>query len=353
MRVLFLTLYPERAASARYRVGQFIPYLRAHGIECTVAPAVTEAQYATLTGPTRTARPFWYHVAETRRRLRQILTARRYDVVFLQKAVMTAFVRGADTLVRGFSRRLVYDVDDAVHLAPPHPLRGPWRSFEDQRQPHKLFALADCVLAGNAWLASVASAAGARVELFPTVVDTTRFTPPPEPPSGYRIGWIGGPSTTGCLAPILEVLRSVRDADIRVVGADWSEREFGPTTANFEIVPWSLETEVAEVQGFSVGIMPLLNDEWTRGKCALKSLQYMACGVPCVATPFGAVLDIIRHDENGLFADSASEWEAALERLRDPALRRRLGQAGRATVEAAYSLAAAAPKLRNLLESLA
>lgn len=99
--------------------------------------------------------------------------------------------------------------------------------------------------------------------------------------------------------------------------------------------------------------MPQPKDEWTRGKCALKALLYMACGVPCVATPHGAATDIIRHEENGLLADSLEDWRSALERLRDPELRGRLGKAARAFVEEHYSLKQAAPRLLQLLEPIA
>ena len=349
MRVLFLTLYPERAASARYRVGQFIPYLRAHGVDCTVAPAVTEEQYARHAGPGRRGRALWYHLAETPRRLSQILSAPRYDVVFVQKAVMSAYVRGAGGLLRRLARRVVLDVDDAVHLCPPHPLRGVWRGVEDRSQVHRLFAQADLVLAGNSWLAAAVEEAGGKAALFPTVVDTDRFAPAAEPASGYCVGWIGGPSTTPSLAEAAEALVSLSEATVRLVGAD----EGQSLVPNAAVTPWHLDTEVADVQSFSVGVMPLAKDEWTRGKCALKALQYMACGVPCVVTPYGAVLDIVRHGENGLFADSSAEWREALERLRAPALRTRLAVAGRATVEESYSLKKAAPKLLHHLESLA
>lgn len=348
MRVLFLTLYPDIAASPRLRVVQFLPHLRAHGIECTVACPLTAHEFEALTGPKRRHRPLWYHLRETRRRVRQILDAPGYDVVFVQKAIMTAYVRGLAWILRKRTRRLVYDLDDAVHLAPPHPLRLPWRMLEDRRQVSKLLAAADLVLAGNAWLVSEAREAGANAVFFPTVVDTDRFVPASAQPDTYRIGWIGNPSTTICLEPAAKALGTVKDASVCLVGADPERVQFDGA----DVRPWSFDGEVAELQRFSVGIMPQPRGEWMRGKCALKALQYMACGIPCVASPFGAVLEFMRHEENGLLADSGEEWSGAFERLRDPALRRRLGEAGRATVEGAYALRDAAPRLVELLKSL-
>jgi glycosyltransferase involved in cell wall biosynthesis len=349
LRVLFLTLYPESAASPRYRVAQFVPYLQAHGVECTVACPLTQEEHSRLTGPDRRVRPFWYHARETPRRLRQLLSARRYDVVVVQKAISTAYIRGMAGLIRGMARRLVYDMDDAVHLAPPHPLRGPWRAFEDRDQIRKLFNQADLVLAGNAWLADQAAEAEGRVALFPTVVDTARFVPASTPPDQYRIGWIGNPSTTPHLAPAAEALGAMRDGEVCLVGAEARRVPF----EGADVRAWSLDREVPELQHFSFGIMPLPRDEWVRGKCALKALQYLACGIPCVATPFGAACDILRDGENGLFADSPEAWREAFDRLRDPALRQRLGEAGRAAVEDHYGLDKAAPRMLELLETIA
>ncbi len=369
-RILFLTLYPEAAASPRYRVAQFLPYLEAQGFQCTLAAPVSAHEYAALTGPHRTRRPFFYHLAETRRRIVQILGAHRYDVVFVQKALMTAYLRGLPALLRARARRLVYDIDDAVHLAPPHPLRGVWRMLEDRGQIHRLFALADLVLAGNPWLKDIAEAQGARAELFPTVVDTGRFVPAGPPPANFRVGWIGNPSTTPHLAEAAPALEALQDAEIRLVGADPARVPFAKnrdfpnhaarrdgTVPGFfhaapKIIPWSLETEVFEIQQFSAGIMPIPATEWNRGKCALKALQYMACGVPCVASPFGAVCGIIKHNENGLLAETHDAWGWAFEYLRDPEVCRQLGERGRATIETRFALNQAAPRMVEMLESV-
>lgn len=347
MRVLFLTLYPETGASSRYRVHQFLPYLRAHGVECVVDSPLTVDEYRRLTGTERSARPFWYHLHETRRRVAQILGARRYDTVFLQKCVMTAYLPWLPSLLRGRSRRLVYDIDDAVFLAPPHPLPAWLRWLEDREQIGEIMSASDLVLAGNAWLADRAKQTGAKyVETFPTVVDTDRFVPPANPPHEFRIGWVGNPSTAANLRIVAEAANTLSETLRSVaLGA-------GKVDAPWEAREWRLETEVVEMQRFSVGLMPLDKTEWDLGKCALKALQYMACGVPCIATPWGAARDVIQHDVNGMFADNTREWIDAIERLRDPSTRARIAAAGRETVCERYSLASAAPRLLELLRSV-
>ena len=346
MKALFLTLYPEEAASPRYRVHQFLPYLRENGVECTVCAPMDTEQWRRHTGPNRQGRAFWYHAKETPARLVQLLGAHRYDVVFLQKAVMSAYVRGFDTLLRQRSKRLILDMDDAVHLAAPHTLGRPWSLMEDRNQIQRLMGRADLVLAGNSWLESEVTEAGGNGVLFPTVVDTTRFYPPPRPPSDFCVGWMGAPSTSPSLNAIAPALEALAPGELVVAGADPKQVHLD----NARYVTWHYDKEVSLLHSFSVGLMPLPRDEWTRGKCALKALLYMAAGIPCIATPYGAVTDIIRHGENGWFADSVEEWREALDAMRDPALRNRLGNSARATVEARFSVATAAPRLRHYLE---
>ena len=348
MRVLFLTLYPESAASPRYRVLQYLPYLREQGVECTVMSALGSEEYERLGRLAQDGHAVRYHLTEMRRRVMQLWRANTYDIVFIQKAIMSVYVKRMATLLHWRARCVVYDIDDAVNIAAPVTLRGIFKRIEEPGQINKVMARASLVIAGNRWLQSVAKAAGGRAELLPTVVDTSRFVAADSAPDRYRVGWIGGPSTCENLNAIAEVLSRLERAEVRIVGADPNR----VAIEGAEHRPWSLASEVAELQAFSVGLMPLPKDEWSRGKCALKAIQYMACGVPCVATPYGAVRDVIEHGRNGLFADSPAEWQNALERLRDPGLRARLGEAARETVETRYSLASAAPRMHELLESV-
>ncbi len=343
VNILFLTLYPGTVASPRYRVEQFVPHLTRSGIRCSVQSALTASEYERLSRG-RAAR---YHLLETRRRIAQLLRARAYDLVFVQKGLMTAYLRGMDVLLRKRARRVVFDFDDAVHLAPPHSLRGIWRALEDREQIADVMRNASLVLAGNAWLCDEARAHALNVALFPTVVDTERFKPAARAADGLVAGWIGGTSTTPHLQAAA-CLADIPNLRLHCIGAD---REQTPWKSALHS-EWRFDTEVEALQQFDIGVMPLPKTDWSRGKCALKALQYMACGIPCVATPFGAVLEFGRHNENLLFADSPLEWREAIEHLRDPRERARIGEAGRETVLQSYSLHTAAPRLMELLRSV-
>jgi glycosyltransferase involved in cell wall biosynthesis len=339
MNVLFLTLYPPQGASARYRVHQFLPALEQAGIACTVACAVEESLWRA-----RPSRAWKYHLHEIRRRREQLKTLDDYRLIFVQKGITSAPVRGMLSAVLQRRDRLVYDIDDAVHIAPPDRLPRPLRWLEaPPPQGLTLMKQARLTLAGNHWLEEQARWQGGHPCYMPTVVDTDRFHPAPQPGEEYRLGWMGSPST----APALALLGGVLNTQpITLVGA-------GPVPLPFSAhrEPWSMEREVALINSTSVGLMPMEKSAWGLGKCALKALQFMACGRPVIATRWGAAKEVIVDGITGILVDSLPEWRAAIERLRDPAERDRMGRAARAHVEAEFSLKAWAPRMVRYLKA--
>lgn len=345
MRVLFLPLYPPEFASSRYRVYQYLPLLRELGVE----PEVDPAPGATL----------WARAASRGSRLRleaaclrtALARARRagcYDAVVLQKACTPSMLRGVASQLLRSSASLFYDIDDAVYISPPHRFRGPARLLQDPREPEVLARGARAVLAGSGELARWAGSVGGRPVLLPTCVDTDRFAPAPEGPASGVVGWIGSPSTAGSLSAIGGALARVcaeTGARFVAVGADRL-----PEGVDGELVPWSLDCEARLVAGFTVGVAPLPDTPWNRGKCALKALLYMSCAVPVVASPVGALAEVVVDGETGILASTEAEWEEALRRLLgDPALRRRMGRAGRERVRERYCLRVGAGTLARVL----
>ncbi len=296
--------------------------------------------------------------ADFRRRLSLLPSLRSFDLVIIQKKLFSAAQLKA---IRFFNPNLVFDMDDAVmfHEIERHePVTG------------KFFArfaatAAQCrgVTAGNEYLAELARAVRGEwqdispsVLVLPTPVDTRSLTPRAhlQPAgSGLRIGWIGTRGNLGHLksiaGPLRNVLESVPGSRLKVVSDGLPEMVDLPV----EYKPWRAEDELADLRSFDVGVMPLLDNLWTRGKGGFKLLQYMAAGVPAVASPVGINAEIIRHGDNGFLARESSEWEAALGRLLgDVELRMRMGEAGRATVERSYTLDEYNRRLAEFLESL-
>jgi glycosyltransferase involved in cell wall biosynthesis len=203
-------------------------------------------------------------------------------------------------------------------------------------------------------LAEAARRHATRVFELPSPVDCDRYGPLDRPAAaGVVVGWIGSPSTSMYLRSLLPVCRRLAERHPTVrfeaVGAD-PDAELHP----FRVRPWALETELADLQGFDVGIMPLDDDEWSRGKAGYKLLQYMACGIASVASPVGVNADLLRDTDRGLLASDPTQWERALTALiEDATLRRRLGAAGRELVEREYSLATWAPRYHAALNAVA
>ena len=259
-------------------------------------------------------------------------------------------------LFAALSRRRVFDLDDAIYVRKPRRLGEP---PHDSKWRRAKFAATcrnvDVVAAGNEVLAGVARASARAVEVLPTSIDTAGYqrstAGPGDPPT---IAWIGSPENLVYLEmvrPALARLAARRPAlRLRVICSafpDWPE-------IRIERVAWSAATEAAALAGAHIGVMPLTDDEWSRGKCAFKLLQYMAAALPCVASPVGANTEAVIDGVTGYHARGLDEWELRLGRLIESAdLRARLGAAGHARVEERYAMSAYRARYVDLLNRLA
>jgi len=279
------------------------------------------------------------------------------DLWWIEKELWPYLPAGAETaLLR--RRPYVLDLDDAIfHNYDLHPSRMVRRVLGTKID--RLMAGAALVTAGNEYLAARARDAGAPwVELLPTVIDLDRY-PWRSPDAAcsasavLTIGWIGSPATDHYLqqlaAPIERLARE-RPLRLVVVGGG-AVQMHGVDVVS---VAWSHASEVDAIADFDIGVMPLADSPWERGKCGYKLIQYMACGVPVVASPVGVNRSIVRDGENGFLAADADGWYDALARLAaNPATRARQGAAGRALVEAEYCVQVTAPRLARWLQTVA
>jgi glycosyltransferase involved in cell wall biosynthesis len=256
---------------------------------------------------------------------------------------------GADPLARVD----VYDFDDALpvgSIAPSNARYG-WLKRESQ-QSIRYLRCARLVLAGSSYLAELASQHASRVEVVPSCIEpATRPLRTHEDVDVLTVGWIGTWSTARYLEAMLGVFERLWAAGLAfrlvAVGA-----EIAFTAPWFRPRPWSLEREAGELAEFDIGIMPMPDDPWTRGKCGYKILQYFAAGLPVVASPVGLTPSLVGPDR-GRLAGTEREWVAAIRDLAaDTAVRRQLGANGRRLVEADYSYARWAPEVARLLRSL-
>lgn len=338
MPLLLFSKYTRAGASSRYRSFQYLPVLEAAGLRFTVSPLFDDAYLAHKYAHGRAR--IGYVLRAFARRLWAVLTVPRAAVVVIEYELLPWFPAVLERWLAWRGCRMVVDYDDALfHQYDAHP--NPWVRRLLGRKIATVMRLAHTVVAGNAYLADYARRAGApRVAVIPTVIDLARY--PVRDAAGasrvFTIGWIGSPSTTRYLRDIAPALAQVcRDgrARVRLVGSGPVDLPGVPV----EVVAWREDTEVDEIRGFDVGIMPLPDEPWARGKCGFKLIQYMACGLPVVASPVGVNAEIVEDGGNGFLARDAGEWVAALARLKgDAGLGGRLGQAGRRKVAARYCL---------------
>jgi glycosyltransferase involved in cell wall biosynthesis len=348
MDVLFLPKYGELAASARLRFLQYLPYLSRHGVRCTVSPLFSDrylaARFESGKAPAgEVARALW-------RRTRAILTARRHDLVLLHYEAFPYLPGLLERCLSLSGAPYLLDYDDAIfHNYDQGPLR---RLLLGGKIPG-IMARSQGVLCGSRYLCRYAQAHHPNVAFLPTVIDLARYPAarPPRPPGPLTIGWIGSPSTAQYLLPLAPALSAFcrqAQARVRLVGSGPIRLPGVPV----EVRPFQTDTEVAELCQMDIGIMPLPDTPWARGKCGFKLIQYMACSLPVLASPVGANLDIVRESENGLLCATEADWLAGLRRLAgDPDLRARLGRAGRRFVEQEFCLAVTAPRLLGLLQA--
>jgi glycosyltransferase involved in cell wall biosynthesis len=258
-------------------------------------------------------------------------------------------------LFASFSRRRIFDVDDAIYVRKPRrlgeaPDDSPWR----KRKFAATCRWVDVVAAGNDVLAGVARVSAPAVVILPTSIDTAAYRPTTataaDPPT---IVWIGSPENLVYLEMIRPALARLTARypmlKMRVICSrfpDWSE-------VNIERVAWSSATEAKDLAAAHIGVMPLTDDEWARGKCAFKLLQYMAAALPCVASPVGANTEAVIDGFNGFHARTAEDWERHLDALiRSPELRARFGASGRAHVESRYAMRTYQARYLELLQRL-
>jgi glycosyltransferase involved in cell wall biosynthesis len=353
MNILLLSRYTRMGASSRLRTMQYLPDLAREGLSVQVAPFFDDAYLQALySGHGARGSTAGYMI-------QRIMQMRRHpapDLIWMEKEALPWVPWFIERAVFPHGVPIVCDFDDAIFHRYDKHRRAAVRALLG-RKIGKVMAASDLVMVGNPYLADHARRAGATlVETIPTVVDLQSYDVDLTNKSNDtpRIGWVGTPVTwKGLAQPVHKVLESLlvqHRALFRAVGASMKPETIG----TLEIIPWTEDTEVSLIKSMDVGVMPLPDTLWARGKCGYKLIQYMACGVPVVASPVGVNRDIVEHGVNGFLAESDNEWRAAVNALlNDSDLRRRMGAAGRRRVEEQYSLQLWGPRLAKMLRSVA
>jgi len=327
MKVLFL-IQGLKVAASRYRVLSYLPYLREKGIEAEVS------NYP------RTAWENWVFFK----------SLPRYDVIFLQRKRLNSLRLW---LLRRRADRIVYDFDDSVmyrNSTAENPI-----SKTRRKRFSRMLRVSDAVIAGNEYLKREALKYNPRVEVIPSPIDTERYTPKSyeSEEDGIIMGWIGDHGSIHYLEkmrPIFDALaQKYHHVKLKIVCDTFFECD------HMEVIKkmWNSEDEVRDLQSLDIGLMPLIDDPWSWGKCGLKILQYQGVGVPVVCTPVGINRDLVEDGENGFWARTPEEWIQKLSLLiENRELRERMGVSGRQKVGEGFSLQSCAPRIYRVLRDV-
>jgi hypothetical protein len=341
VNVLFLPQTSELGPSSRYRVYQLLPALTRLGIHGEVSPGIDSELYREI---------YWRGERKKlaamnriwRTRKHELARVEKFDAVLVQKGFFPGLYAGIELAIAK-RRPLVFDLDDAIWL----PRQGGsrlLRALHRESAVQQILRDAAAVTAGNEFLAQYCRRFNANVTIMPSVIDPSKYAPTT---GGNTIGWIGSRTTLPYLAALRTVFEKLRVKPLVIASGNPSVLGFD---VNFK--PWRLETEAADIGEIGIGIAPLPDTLWERGKCGVKILQYMAAGAPVVASPVGVHNKLVRNGVNGFLARDESDWIDRLsELMADKSLREKLGARGRQTVLEHYDVPVAAERLAKVFEA--
>jgi glycosyltransferase involved in cell wall biosynthesis len=334
---------PGRSPSQRYRFEQYLPLLEEQGYRFTWSYLLDEKDDGLFYQKGTVFAKMRILAVGFLKRWRESAKYGSYDIIFIQREAFFAGPNIFERRAAGSGACVIFDYDDSIWVADTSAANKKWEWLKRPGKFYDNVRLATTVIAGNRYLAAEAEKAGKRAMIIPTTIDTDLHRPIEKEAGSVPvvIGWSGSLTTIRHFEMLLPVLRRLKTAHgdrlvIRVMGAaGYSHPEL-----KVESVGWSEGSEVPVLNSFDIGVMPLPDDEWSRGKCGLKALSYMACGVATVASAVGVNKEII-DGSNGVLVSNEEQWYIVLNQLiGDPAFRRSLGVAGRKTVIERYSVAA-------------
>src|SRR5437867_1706256 len=331
---------PDTTPSQRFRIEQWIPHLAAQGMRVDIFPFADEAMLRLMPKPGRRVAKAMANLRRFIARFSDVIAARNYDVVLIHRAACIIGPAILERLIAALGRPIIYDFDDAIFVLHTTDANRRFAWLKFPRKTASICRISRHVVVGNSYLADYARRYNQNVTIVPTSVDIDRYQPREKDRTNGRfvVGWTGSSTSQTYLemfVPVLRKLVALGNIELRV----HSDREPVLPGVPYEWRAWSAENEVEELAQFDIGIMPMPDEEFALGKCAMKALLYMAMGIPAVCSAIGANLEVIQSGENGLLASTPAEWISHIEKLSaDPLLVARLGAAGRKTVEERYSM---------------
>lgn len=332
---------PGRSPGQRFRFEQYLHYLQENGFDCHISYLINEKDDAVFYAPWKYLSKTIFLVKSLMHRKRDLVDVSSYDMVFLYREAHMLGTTWFERRIKKAGVKMVVDFDDSIWLK---DVSNGNRHLAFLKKPGKtaeIVGLCDAVIVGNSYLADYARQYNPNVFVIPTTIDTDYYVPQKVEEKADRvcIGWTGSSTTLKHFSLAVPVLRKLREKyGERLTFRLISDELFEGELPGLENVRWNKDSEVKDLMAIDIGIMPLPDDAWSRGKCGFKGLQYMALGKPAVMSPVGVNTDIIDPGRNGFLANTPEEWEDVLSRLiENPSLRQKIGEEGRKTVVERFS----------------
>lgn len=329
----------DRSPSQRFRYEQYLKFLQQNGYDYELSPLIREEEDRYFYAQGRYLYKAWVLFKSVLIRLNDVFRVHQYDLVFIQRE---AFLTGStifERLFRWRGAKIIFDFDDAIWKLDVSDGNKHFKWLKRPAKTADIIALSNLIFAGNSYLKNYALPYNANVLIIPTTIDTQEYQPKQVTRTQLTIGWSGSITTIKHFEfaiPFLKIIRQkYPQVKIKVIGDD----RYQNVELDIQGIAWSKQNELEELCSFDIGIMPLPDDEWAKGKCGLKGLQYMALGIPTIMSPVGVNTDIIQSGVNGYLANSTDEWVSVLSQLIEQAeLRKNIGQHARQTVLDHYSV---------------
>ena len=342
MKILFIVPYSEEGPSNRLRVSQFLPYLSKAGIQYKVRPFIFNRFYRILYSKGNYFKKGIFFISSFLGRMADIVRLLKYDVIFIHREACPISVPFFEWAAYRLKKKIIFDFDDAIYLPNKSKYNNIVKWVKDTKKVPYIIKISNMVIAGNCFLADFASRYNKNVEVIPTCVDTDTYrnTVNARVSDSLTIGWIGSTTTVEYLYLLKNIFVKLAAKypylRFKIIGGEFKVSGLDDIIINKK---WSLENEVSDLETIDIGIMPMPDNDWTRGKCCFKALLYMSMQIPCVCSSVGINKKIIKDGTNGFIASSNKEWFDKLSFLiENEALRKKIGVAGRKTVEESFSV---------------
>ena len=359
-KILYIVQHRQnRAPGQRYRCEQYIPYLQRAGFECTYSPIIIKREEE---DSLYRSRSLWdkgmIFLKALFRRVKDVLRARQYDIVFIYREAMPTGSVFFEKMLKKSGAKIILDFDDAVWLPSVSEVNKSLQWLKKPDKINKIIGLSNLVITGNSYLADYTRKFNQAVKVFPSTIDLDYYKMPAEKAKKTDdkiiIGWSGSHTTIehfNIIVPVLKKLKEKYGDKIEFIV--YGDAGYKSDLPDIKSVAWSSDSEVEIISSFDIGIMPLPDDDWSKGKCSMKGLQYMGLAIPAVLADVGMNKEVVKDGVNGFLAKNEQEWLDKLQKLiENKYLRQSIGLAGRETIEKEYSCQARNKEYVNIFLEL-